>query len=174
LEPAKKPSDYDKPILSSLEERTCQFVLYTDADDDEGHLCPFNGEHWFRGEPYCRKHFRETRYAHRKTRQIEARVARARFVRAQREAEARRAEAQRRAEEDEHRRFNYPLTEEDKEHELLESIRPTDPCEPCVVPGCWELGRHDHERMSTAELVEIVRTHGMTSQVVKLVSTPEK
>jgi hypothetical protein len=106
LEPARKPTDYDKPILSSLEERTCQFVLYSDADDEEGHTCPFNGEHWYRGEPYCRKHFRETRYAARKKRQIEARAYRVRLFKAAQDADARRVEAQRQAENDEHRRFN--------------------------------------------------------------------
>lgn len=154
LEPAPKPTEYDKPILYSLEERTCNFWINDDSDDEDGgHDCPFYGTNWFRGKAYCKKHFHETRKAERTKRHIESRIARSRFVSAIHEARARREQ-------------NVVATEME---EALSSLRPADPMEPCVVPGCWRLERHEHENMSTAELIQIIKENGMGPKEVRLV-----
>jgi hypothetical protein len=80
LEPARKPTDYDKPILSSFEERTCNFWCNDDSEEG-GHDCPFNGEHWYLGKAYCRPHFHETRKSVRTQRRIESLRSRARHWR---------------------------------------------------------------------------------------------
>jgi len=141
LEPAAKPTDYDKPILYSLEERTCNFWMADILDEEGGHDCPFNGEHWFRGKAYCKAHFHETRKAERTARHIESRRARTRFFAATNAVREQRAQ----------------IKAESEQEEALRDLRPADPMEPCVVPGCWELGRHDHENMSAANLVQLIK-----------------
>ena len=57
LEPAPKPTDFDKPLLYAMEDHECSFPVY----GDEEASCPFAGEHWYMGKPYCKPHFHEMR-----------------------------------------------------------------------------------------------------------------
>jgi len=61
LTPWTIPTPYDKPILHSMDEHTCSFVL--EEDEDSTSRCPLVGNHWFYGSAYCRKHMREARRA---------------------------------------------------------------------------------------------------------------
>lgn len=53
--PAQKPTVYDKPLLYAMDDHTCSYV--DDWSAEESIACPVAGEHWFKGLPYCRKHF---------------------------------------------------------------------------------------------------------------------
>jgi hypothetical protein len=64
LEPAPKPTDFDKPLLYAMEDHECSFPVY----GDEEASCPFAGENWFMGRAYCKPHFHEMRKATKRAR----------------------------------------------------------------------------------------------------------
>lgn len=78
LEPAPKPTAYDKPLLYAMEEHTCSF--WDVSVDPDGAACPLSAEHWFRGLPYCRTHFVESRQAAKLTKRYQSQRARARHA----------------------------------------------------------------------------------------------
>jgi hypothetical protein len=59
LEPAPKPTDFDKPLLYAMEDHECHFPVYDGGENEAS--CPFAGEHWYMGKPYCKPHFHEMR-----------------------------------------------------------------------------------------------------------------
>lgn len=59
LEPEPKPTDFDKPLLYAMEDHECHFPVYDGQDEESS--CPFAGEHWYMGKPYCKPHFHEMR-----------------------------------------------------------------------------------------------------------------
>ena len=72
MEPVKNTA-YDKPPLYAFDEYTCSHEEPLDTKaweeltkgpvEPEMLACPFKGEHWYHGKPYCRTHLGEARRA---------------------------------------------------------------------------------------------------------------